>query len=323
MSNHDSCLLERILSGTPCGSRKLRLSVYHHPHRTDSYEGRGVLNLPGRTLTAQFACDDLDELLEGLADRLASTAIKYKEKSASLIRNDRKQRVADDLAAALPLLSWDEKADRKESFFSTLRPLLGFLERQARSELKVYELEGKLCPDQVEAEEVVSEVILAAWEKFNARPDNLSLELWLARLMKEVLEKIEREHRFVSLYQRVASADAPYAEQSDWLEEVLGPKEEFTLAELLPDHEETEKWEMLDDEERSHHFYLELQKYPSRQRQAYLMSGTEGYSLEDVSKVQERSIADVEDDVQKSQKAMGDYMEKAGMVKKRSKFSGC
>ncbi len=140
---------------------------------------------------------------------------------------------------------------------------------------------------------------------------------------KEVLEKIEREHRFVSLYQRVASADAPYAEQSDWLEEVLGPKEEFTLAELLPDHEETEKWEMLDDEERSHHFYLELQKYPSRQRQAYLMSGTEGYSLEDVSKVQERSIADVEDDVQKSRKAMGDYMQKAGMAKKRSKFSGC
>lgn len=95
----------------------------------------------------------------------------------------RKKQTSDDLLAALPLLSRDINSDRKNSFFATLRPLLSFLESRARNELKVFEWEDVLTPGQIEPAELVDKVVLLSWEKFAEKPDNLSLEFWLLRLL--------------------------------------------------------------------------------------------------------------------------------------------
>jgi DNA-directed RNA polymerase specialized sigma24 family protein/ribosome-associated translation inhibitor RaiA len=309
--------LERLLSSIPADSKKLRIRVYCYPDQVNRFEARGVLNLPGRALAVQFSNLELFTVLDGLSDKLVSAAKKYKEQSVHFVRQKRRLQSSDDLIAAQPLLTWDEKAERKESFFSILRPLLGFLERYARSEIKVYELEGLLSPGRVEVADVVNEVVLLAWEKFHEKPKDLSLEFWLIRLLQEVFGRIEWEGQFVSLDQNFPLADIDYTAEPDWFEEMLGYQEEFTLAELVPDYDETEEWEQLDDVERNLHFYTVLQKIPSYQRQAYLLHALDEYSLEDVSKIQDRNGEEIEKDIMKSRKAMKDYMYETGMVYKR------
>lgn len=314
--------VERILSSVPDGSKKLRLTLYCHDGQVDKFEVRGIMNLPGRTLAVQSTDLELNAVLDELADKLASAAQKYKDQSFHFLRHRRKQQTSDDLFAAQPLLSWDIKSDRKDSFFATLRPLLSFLERRARNEIKVFELEGVLSPGQIEPAELVDEVVLLAWEKFGEKPDNLSLEFWLVRLLQEVLNRVEWEYQFVSLDQKLSLADQDITSEPDWFEAVLGYKEEFSLAELVPDYDETEEWEDLDEVGRNLHFYDVIQKFPSYQRQAYLLHAVNEYSLKEVAEIQGRSLKEVESDISKSTKAMKDYMLGAGMVRKR-KIARC
>lgn len=306
--------LERLLSSIPHGSKSLRLTIYCSTERVECFEARGLLNLPGRSLAVQFSDIGIFAVLDGLADKLVLAAKKFKERSSHFIQQNRKQLIAEDMFEAEALLVWDEKEDRKKSFFSTLRPLLGFIERNARCELKIYELEGIISPGQFDPADLVDEVVLLAWDKFAERPQNLSLEYWLPRLLKEVLDGIEWESQFVSLDQSFPLAEIDYTASPDWFEEVLGYQEEYTLAELVPDSNESETWEQLDDVQRNMHIYTVLQKLPFYQRQAYLLHSVNEYSLTEVSEIQERTMEEVEVDIRKSRKAMQKYMYEAGMV---------
>lgn len=115
------------------------------------------MNLPGRTLAVQSTDLELNAVLNALVDKLAVAAQKYKARSFHLMRRSRKQQASDDLLAAQPLLSWDIKSDRKDSFFVTLRP------RRARSEIKVFELEGVLNPGQIDPTEIQDTCLRLGW----------------------------------------------------------------------------------------------------------------------------------------------------------------
>ncbi len=311
--------LIRLLAGIPSNSTRLRLAVYHQAEQIEKFEVRGVLLLPGRTLAAQFSHQFLFAALDGLADKLVSVAQKYKCQSAQLVRRQRRQQISDNLVAAQPLLISDKKADRKESFFRTIRPLLGFLERHARNEIKIHELEGTLSSGQVEPADIVNEVVVLAWEKFNKDKKDLTLELWLMHLLNEILARVIQDSRFVSLDQRFPLADIDSTAEPDWFEDVLGYKEELSLAELLPDYDQTDAWEQLDDMDRSLHFNNVLLKFPPYQRQAYLLHALSEYSAKDVAEIQDRDVKKVEDDIQKSTEAIRDYMERADFVLRSNK----
>lgn len=309
--------LERILYGVPAGLKKLRLTLYCHKAQVDAFEARAILNMPGKTLAVQSSDLQLNAVLDDLADKLVSAGQKRKEQSAHFVRQRRKEQTSADLLAVQPLLSWDIKSDRKDSFFETLRPLLSFLERRAQTELKVFELENVVAPSQIDPVEIVDEVVLMAWEKFAEKPDNLSLEFWLTRLLQEVLGKVEWESQFVSLDQTFPLAEMEVAAEPDWFEAVLGYQEEFSLAELVPDCDETEEWEGLDEVGRNLHFYNVIQKFPSYQRQAYMLHSVNDYSSEEIAEIQDRSVKEVEMDISKSADAMQDYMLETRMVTKK------
>jgi DNA-directed RNA polymerase specialized sigma24 family protein/ribosome-associated translation inhibitor RaiA len=311
--------LERLLAGIPSNSKNLRLAVYHQAEQIEKFEVRGVLLLPGRTLAVQSVHQFLFAALDGLADKLVSVSQKYKRQSAQFVRRQRRQQISDNLVAAQPLLVSDKTADRKESFFRTIRPLLGFLERHARNEIKIHELEGTLDPGQVEPADMVNEVVVLAWENFDKKKKDLTLELWLFHLLHEILSRAAQNSQFVSLDQHFPLADIDSTAEPDWFEEVLGYQEELSLAELLPDYDQTDAWERLDDLDRNLHFNNVLQKFPSCQRLAYLLHALSEYSAKDVAEIQDRDVKKVEDDIQKSTEAIRDYMQKADFVLRSNK----
>ncbi|MBU1565445.1 MAG: hypothetical protein KJ630_07435 [Proteobacteria bacterium] len=311
--------LGRLLATIPSSSKRLRLAVFHQTEQIEKFEVRGVLLLPGRTLAVQFFHQLLFGALDGLADKLVTVAQKYKRQSAQFVRMQRRQQISDDLVAAQPLLVSDKNADRKESFFRTIRPLLGFLERHARNEIKIHELEGVLSPGQVEPADIVDDVVVLAWENFDKKKKDLSLELWLINLLHKILVKAIQDSRFISLDQRFPLADIDSTAEPEWLEEVLGYQEELSLAELLPDYDQTDVWEQLDDLDRNLHFNQVLQKFPSCQRQAYLLNALNEYSPKDVAGIQDRDVKNVEDDIQKSTEAIRDYMQKEEFILRSNK----
>ena len=311
--------LERVLATIPSSSKKLRLAVFHQAKQVEKFEMRGVLQLPGRTLAVQFSHQLLFAALDGLTDKLVTAALKYKRQSAQFVRRQRRLQISDDLVAAQPLLVSDKKADRKESFFRTIRPLLGFLERHARNEIKIHEVEGTLSPGQVEPADIVDDVVVLAWENFDQKKKDLPLELWLINLLNKVFIRVMRDSQFVSLDQRFPLADIDSKAEPDWFEEVLGYQEELSLAELLPDYDQTDTWDRLDDLDRKLHFNYVLHKFPSYQRQAYLLHALNDYSLKEVARIQDRDVKKVEDDIQKSTKSVRDYMQESDFIYKKQR----
>jgi len=145
------------------------------------------------------------------------------------------------------------------------------------------------------------------------------LELWLIHLLNEILGKVTQNGQFISLDQRFPLADIDDTAEKDWFEEVLGYQEDLSLAELLPDYDQTDAWEQLDDLDRNLRFNNVLQKFPSSQRQAYLLHTFNEYSSKDVAEIQDRDVKKVEDDILKSAKAIRDYMQKADFVLRSNK----
>jgi thioesterase domain-containing protein len=80
------------------------------------------------------------------------------------------------------------KKDR-EAFFDLLRPLLQNLRKHAASELTIGEAEESLRPNDLTVDDLLDEVLVAAWEKWRDRPPTQRLDAWLLQLLHEVLEK--------------------------------------------------------------------------------------------------------------------------------------
>lgn len=309
--------LERILSGLPAGSKKLRLALYYNKAQVDTFEARAIMNMPGRTLAVQSSDLQLNAALDDLIDKLVTAGQKHRAQSVHFVRQRRKEQTSADLLAVQPLLSQDIKSNRKDSFFATLRPLLPFLERRARTEIKVFELEGVLSPGQVDPIDIVDEVVLLAWEKFLEKPQGLALEFWLIRLLQEILEKVEWENQLVSLDETIPLTALDVTTEPDWFEAALGYREELSLAELVPDCDETEEWQGLDAVARNLHFYNVIQKFSSYQRQAYMLYSMNSYSIQEIAEIQDRNVKEVEMDITRSSEAMQNYMLDTGMATKK------
>lgn len=306
--------IDRLLSESP-GPRNIRISIYFYEDRVNQYEARAVLEVPGRSLAVQVSEMMVNAVLDNLADSIARSVRKYKDLVRHTYRQQRKERNAADLDMALDILRADKKSNRKDSFFNLLRPLLAFLEEQAKRELKISELEGSVRPGYITPEELVDEVVMLAWENFSTRIPEQTLEHWLISLMNDLLQTIEWESsQFVSLDEGFDLQEIDRSTEPDWMEDVLGYHDKMTLAELVPDNEATEAWEDLSDEGQQLHIYNVLQGLPAFRRQAYLLHSVEEYTAEEIAHIQNRSVADIESDIGHGREAMHGHLVEAGMI---------
>lgn len=307
--------IERLLSSRPSSARKIRITVYNHSNRVKQYEARAVMEVPGRSLAVQCSGMMANTVVDKLADSIAAAIRKYKDLFRHSYRQQRKERNIADLADALPMLIEDEKNERKKSFFELLRPLLKFLVEQARRELKILEFEGVLRPDYISPEELVDEVVIRAWECFSLKPDEKSMEHWLTGLLYDVLQNVEREpSQFVSLDESIRNHDIDSIAEPDWKAGTMDYDENLTLAELVPDDEQSEAWGDLSDESQRVHIYTVLQNLPTVSRQAYLLYSVEEYTVEEIAQIQNRSPKDVRLDINQGREAMHSYLLDSGMI---------
>lgn len=293
--------LERLLQPFPEGLRDLGISIYHNRPRS-WFEGRAILRLPSRTLVAGAEDADHRVLVDRLADLLASEVKRHR----SRLRHDwvyrRKNRRRDELSAAGPLLEHDRRERRRESFFEVLMPVLWPLKEHARRELRLLEKQHKIGPGEVTAADVMSEVVLRAWEEFDERPAAWDLDVWLMDVMDDCLNKLRDQPKKLPLTNRRLAALALEHDGGD-----VSPSA-MTMEELLPGEESSESWEDLGRAEQQSRVDRALWTMPACRRDAFVQFFLEGFDAAEIAMIQDRPEAEVRADIEAARQTLKELL---------------
>jgi DNA-directed RNA polymerase specialized sigma24 family protein/ribosome-associated translation inhibitor RaiA len=229
--------LERLLEHFPSDQRHLRVVFDENQHHKRLYDVHAVLTLPTGTLVAEAQAYDpkLIDAVDRVADQLENEIIRHK----ALLRHDylykRKRRRWEDSAGIRPALESYHREHQREQFVELLRSPLRDIEAHARRELAMAQLEG-IRPDELTVSDLLDQVAVRAWDRFEDWPAARPLEQWLTQILHEVLdEKRVESPPAASIHDKIAGDD-PLAQLASYPRE---KRRAFTLHEL-------EGWDIVD-----------------------------------------------------------------------------
>lgn len=312
--------LEKLLAPYRPDHQDVRLTVHRHEQNLQRawYEGRAVIHLPTGTLVAEAGDKEPRAVLDRLTDTLAQEIKRHKEHVRKDYLFKRKKRARADLSAAGPLLGRDREVGRREDFFQLLRPLLGFLRDHTRRELRILELEGLLHRNEVNATDVLDEVLSRAWDRFPDRPKHVALDLWLTGLLHEVLsgwvKQEPRPHATLTERAQRGPEGAISLGEQEWWAALLGYDDAFTLEDLVPGSAGTEAWDELAAEEQRRQLLALVAELPTPQRQAFLLHALEAYDPAEIAMLQDRPESQVRADIEAARKALKERLVAKGQA---------
>lgn len=291
--------LEAKMAGLSLQPSELRLAVTRDSE-TDEWELQAALHLTTRTLAAEH----LGGTLEAVLDRtIAELARSIDEEGSRPVEVSRRRQ---GLEAVLPLLERNRAEGRSDQFFTFLGPLMQTLQGHAQRELELLELEGALPTDGLEADDVLDEAMLRAWERFEQRPRGLPLELWLIGLVHGVLDDHARGVPHESLQAEREIALPEQDEQTSpitWIENATYP-ETAELGDLLPGGPGVEAWDRLDLDTRQTKLAALLSYLSREHRQLLVLNAVEGFEPEQIAALQERSPDEVQAELHESRRRL-------------------
>lgn len=252
-------------------------------------------------ITVSHRGSSLDQTLQGAAGKLEKTLKRTLGRKVSLLKRSVRNRAA--LTAAAPLLEQDAEKQKQEDFIEVLRPLSGHLADHARRELRILEANGSLSPGQLSLADSLDEMVTRAWLQFAARPRSMSLDLWLTKILDEVLEEQTRPAQPVqrSLNEPAHEArprNVPQVDDQEWWVWLRGEDEGPAREDSAISRRSAWAEEFLEAEELVLRIHTLLGDLPKLERQAFVLNVLEAYELFEVAMLQDRPEADVRADVE-------------------------
>ena len=185
---------------------------------------------------------------------------------------------------------------------TALRPLLGHLGRHARRELRIMEASGTLSPGQVVLGHLLDEVVTRAWLQFADRPERMGLDLWLTKIVDEILEEQVHpsERTPESLYREsdeMPPQHVPQVDDQEWWVWLLGEDGAMTDDSAVVDRQSTWAEEFLEAEELMDRIHALLGELPKLQRRAFVLNVLEAFELFEIAMLQDRSENEVQADI--------------------------
>jgi RNA polymerase sigma factor (sigma-70 family) len=252
-------------------------------------------------ITVSHQGSSLDQALGGAADKLEKTLKRTLGRKGSIFK--RRVRERADLSAVDPVLKRDAETGEQEDFIKVLRPLLGYLGNHARRELRIMEANGTLYPGQVIFVDLLDEVVTRAWLQFADRPRWMALDLWLTKMLDEILEEQIHQNQQIGRSQdeqtdHKLAETVPQVDDQEWWVWLLGEDETLTEEDKFPCRQSTWAEEFLEAEELMYRIHALLGGFPRTQRQAFVLNVLEAYDLPEVAMLQGRSETDVQTDIE-------------------------
>lgn len=215
-------------------------------------------------------------------------------------QTDRAQTIAQrrqGMKGFLPILQAYHRDGKSRDFISLLTPVALSLSRYIGRELRDRRTLGEIPAGQVNAREVMDDILLKAWEQFDQRPPQQPLDIWLIRLIDKTLETLGHPAAEQSLDDRVPvdQMDRATSRESQEFESVEQPTEfdSIALERLIPGRSDAEPWDGMDVETKQVRLQGMLHRLPRRQRNALMLQAVEGYSEEEIADLQSRPLAEV------------------------------
>lgn len=289
--------LDRLLQHFPEDQREFRLNVHRRP---DRFDVRAVLRLPTGTLVAAGSGRMDHDAIDAVADKLAMELRKHRH----VIRHDdswrRKQHRHDTIRHPSVLPESDIREPDRQAFFEMLRPLMDRLGGHIHHELIMAQMQGRLRRRQITVEDIRDDVILRAWAGFQEKDPTEPMEIWLMRLVHDVLDEQIPETPPISLdvepdetnSDRVAEAE----EMTD-SELILEEPQAMTMERTLPDQHGGEPWLELDLKDQLQWVLAELSTLSHVQRRAFTLHLLDGWDPDEIAMVQGRSSDEVRKDI--------------------------
>lgn len=291
--------IESKIAELSVGPSELRIAVTHESE-TDTWELQAALHLTTRTLAAERSGRSLPAVFDRAVADLVQVINDEGGRPVEISRR------LQGLEAILPLLESNRAQGRSYQFFTFLRPLVQTLRRCAERELELARLEGACSVEDFEVDDVLDEVLLRAWERFEQRPKDVPFDLWLINLVHELVNEATNGIPHESLEEECDVALPEQDEQSSavtWIEQAAYP-ETIELGDLLPGDPGVDLWDRLDLESKQTKL-AELLSYLSREhRQILVLNAVEGFEPEQIAALQGRPLADVKADLEASRKRL-------------------
>jgi RNA polymerase sigma factor (sigma-70 family) len=247
---------------------------------------------PTGTAAVKAALDDLLQQLTKHKDLLRTTHDWPRRRSG-------KERITRQVPFEETLAAVQTPKVRSEDVRSYVNANLNRLERFVERELYFREISGEIDPDSVSREEVVDEAIMRALSDGGEKPERLALEPWLYHLairsLNEIAAPAKGDGREVHLEE---SARQRNVGASDEAELQFHQSDETSIEEtLIADTRLATPEDIASSDEMVQLVQFALGAVSRHDREAFLLHGLEGFSVEEVSAITGRSAEQVQNSI--------------------------
>jgi RNA polymerase sigma factor (sigma-70 family) len=187
---------------------------------------------------------------------------------------------------------------KREEFFQQITPLLGPLKSYIKRRLRVAYLDQRIRSQVYTSSDILDETVLRAYENYQLKPNDLTLEQWLYRLANEVLDQYIRRQEFRDAHRRsleelatteLRSLEEPERMTADAEGEVMLVEDlddsEYQQSDLIPPATEEDPEQLMERKEQIMQILRALSRVQERDRIIFELYAVEGFSKEEVAKI--------------------------------------
>ncbi|MDP9267882.1 MAG: sigma-70 family RNA polymerase sigma factor [Acidobacteriota bacterium] len=172
------------------------------------------------------------------------------------------------------------------------------LERFIARELRYRENIGRLRRGELAREEVLDEAIAMALSDGDEKPEMVSLERWLYRHAIRAIERLAREDRSTGNVHLEESVRKPNVRASDEPQLQFHQPDEIMVEEtVIADRSVATPEEIFYSEEMIAMIETELMGAKPEEREAFILSAIEGFTIREIAAIAEKPASAVEADV--------------------------
>jgi DNA-directed RNA polymerase specialized sigma24 family protein len=284
--------------------------LIEHSDDNPAWVIRSVLYLIDGAVASEISHDDLSAALDATVADLSQQLDLLLDQPF-----DGKQRPREATDKVAQVCASLHRSKRSQDFVATLWPLVRSLSRYARREMQMRQSDGNLPAGRTSVPELLDEVTLAAWEQFSKKPGDLSLQLWLVKLIDEALDRAQQSIAQQSLEDRQPPPDSGIrdVERSEWVE-FPTEEESIELSRLIPDSPGLGAWDELDIESKQSQLDDIFNHLPRLQRQVLMLHLVEGFNRAEIADFQDRSESEVDDDLGEAAQIVRRMFQEQGLL---------
>ncbi len=261
------------------------------------------LRLPTGQLATQRAAPTGIAAVKGAFDDLLHQLTKHKDLLRTTHdwprRRSGKERITRQVPFEETLAVVQTPKVCSEDVRSYVNANLNRLERFVGRELYFREIAGEIDPDSVSKEEVVDEAIARALGDGGEKPERLALEPWLYHLairsLNEIAAPAESDGRAVHLEESTRKRNVGASDEAEL--QFHQPDETFTEETVIADRRLATPEDIASSDEMVRLVQFALVAVSRHDREAFLLHGLEGFSVEEVSVITGRSPEQVQDSI--------------------------